>query len=260
MALNLPDRQRLIELYERRFRDDERVRALWLEGADGLGMADAYSDVDLWLDAADEAAPAVLEDAIALARRIGPLDVLEEIPHQDGKILQANLHIAGMSPYLTVDLCVQRHSRVAEGCCIYRSGDIAELPKVLLDKDGIIALRTPEPLERPLLLRQRASVAEIFAQRGRVTKYMARNRYLEALAHYEEYVLNPLVTLVRLIHTPYHPNYGWTHISRHLPGELVGKLERLRCHRSLDDLPCLLEEADALYKELNDAFECRYGG
>ena len=53
MALNLPDRQRLIELYERRFRDDERVRALWLEGADGLGMADAYSDVDLWLDAAD---------------------------------------------------------------------------------------------------------------------------------------------------------------------------------------------------------------
>ena len=260
MGRNLPDRQRLIELYEQRFREDGRVRALWLEGADGLGLADEYSDVDLWLDALDEAAEAVLEDAIGLARRIGPLDVLHEISHQDGKILQATLHIAGMSPYLTVDLCVQKHSRVAEGCCIFRSGDMAELPRVLLDRDGIIALRTPEPLEPSRLRRLRAEAMETFAQRGRVTKYLARKRYLEALAHYEEYVLEPLVTLARLLHTPYHPDYGWTHITRHLPDGLVARLEGLRSHRGLDDLPGLLEAADVLFKELNHEFTCRYGG
>ncbi len=260
MADGLPDRQRIIELYERRFREDERVRALWLEGADGLGVADPYSDVDLWLDAVDEAASAVLEEAITIAQRIGPLDVLQRVPHPDGKILQANLHIAGMAPWLTVDLCVQKHSRVAEGCCIYRSGDVAELPKVLMDKDGIIAFRTPEPLDRSGLRRLRANAAAVFAQRGRVTKYLARQRYLEALAHYEEYVLEPLVTLARLIYTPYHPDYGWTHITRHLPDALVGRLERLRCHGGLDDLPGLLQEADELYQELNHDFESRYNG
>ena len=68
------------------------------------------------------------------------------------------------------------------------------------------------------------------------------------------------MTLARLLHTPYHPDYGWTHITRHLPDGLVARLEGLRSHRGLDDLPGLLEAADVLFKELNHEFTCRYGG
>ena len=40
----------------------------------------------------------------------------------------------------------------------------------------------------------------------------------------------------------------------------MARLEGLRSHRGLDDLPGLLEAADALFKELNHEFTCRYGG
>ena len=254
----LPGRNEIIDSYTARFQADPRVRALWLEGADGLGVEDEYSDLDLWFDALDEDTAQVLEDAIALAETWGPLDGCDRVPHADGVILQANLHVEGMSPYLTLDLCVQKHSRVATGCCVYTAGDIAELPKVLFDKDGIIRLTEPEPPDIADLKVQRDAACERFAQRGRVTKYIARGKYLETLAHYDEYVLEPLVILARLIHTPRHTEYGWTHISRHLPQELVYRLETLRCHGGLSDMGVMLVQADRLYGELNREFEKKY--
>lgn len=258
MANALPGRNEIIDSYIARFREDSRVRALWLEGADGLGVEDEYSDLDLWLDALDENITDVLEDAIALAESWGPLDTCDRVPHADGVILQANVHVSGMSPYLTLDLCVQKHSRVATGCCVYRAGDIAELPKVLFDKDNIIRLVEPEPLDMAALRKIKDDACQRFAQRGRVTKYIARGMYLETLSHYDEYVLAPLVILARLIHTPEHTEYGWTHISRHLPEEMVQQLEGLRCHRELSDMGVLLVQADRLYGELNREFEDKY--
>lgn len=259
MAKHLPDRNAIIEAYTARFRDDSRVRALWLEGADGLGVEDEYSDLDLWFDAEDEAAVDVLEEAVAMAREWGELDGDDRVPHDDGMILQANLHVAGMSPYLTLDLCVQKHSRVAGGCCAFEAGDIAELPKVLFDKDNIIRIVDPEPVNIAIVKKKQEAACQRFAQRGRVTKYIARGKYLETLSHYDEYVLEPLVILARLIHTPRHAGYGWTHITRHLPGEIVGRLERLRCHGGLEDMEGLLIQADQLYDDLVRTFRKLYG-
>ena len=93
-----------------------------------------------------------------------------------------------------------------------------------------------------------------FAQRGRVTRYLARGLYLETLAHYEEYVLMPLVVLARLIHTPRHTEYGWTHITRHLPEALSGRFAALCSHRTLSDLPALLERLAQAEPQQNAEF------
>ena len=248
-------RNRLIDAYKARFKSDPRVNALWLEGADGLGMADEYSDLDFWLDAQDGTGGQVLEDCIALAQSFGPLDGFDTVAHTKGDIVQANLHIAGTSDYLFIDLCVQSHSRCATGCCVYYEGDIAELPLVLFDKAGIIRLVPPPPLDWAQLGEIKSQADICFSQRSRMSKYIARREYLESLYYYEKVVLSPLITLARLIHTPRHPDYGWTHISRHLPEELRARFEMLARPQSLEDLSLLLTEADGLYRQLQMQWE-----
>ena len=259
MGSKLPGREDILAAFLACFRDDLRVRAFWLEGSDGLGRADEYSDLDLWLDVDDEAMEEVMEAAVAVAESFGPLDADVFVPHPDGQILQRNLHVEGMSPYLTLDICIERHSRYGEEGCCFTEGDIAELPKILFDRDGLLRLVPPVPPDPEALRAEWARQESRFGERGRVTKYMARRLYLEAVDHYEEYVLMPLVSEARLLHTPDHADYGWTHISAHLPEDLVRRFEDLRRHRTLTDLQQCLAKADRLHEELNTALAAVLG-
>jgi hypothetical protein len=60
--------------------------------------------------------------------------------------------------------------------------------------------------------------------------------YLEAYAYYNRYVLEPLVDMLRLIHTPSHAHYYLIHISQHIPKSQVEKLEFFAKISSLKDI------------------------
>lgn len=107
----MDDRTQVIRLLEDAFRNDPRVYALWLEGSDGLGRSDAYSDLDVWLDVADGDEQAVLDACAAVLQTLRPIDFEVRTDNPHPKIFQRCLHLAGTSPYLLLDLCVQSHSR-----------------------------------------------------------------------------------------------------------------------------------------------------
>ena len=242
----MDDRQRIINVIREGLKDDENVYALWLEGADGLGRTDSFSDVDFWLDVEDGTEEQILDKCEQLLSSLGNLDFIEKIDHPHRQIFQRNLHIEDMSEYLLIDICVQSHSRGGAGSTFY-TDDIAEFPLVLFDKAEVITILPPERMSveelRPVFERCAAK----YSQRPRLTKYIKRGRFLEAYSCFEAYVRQPIINMLRLIYTPRHYEYGYIHLSEHFPRKVVEELEELYIITSVSDIENLLEKADEIY-------------
>jgi hypothetical protein len=95
-------------------------------------------------------------------------------------------------------------------------------------------------------------------QDSRVEKYIKRNMYLEAYMKYIDNVANPLVTLARIIYTPYHLDYELCHISSHLPNKVVQELEELYKVSSLEDISEKLKTGKVLLKKYKKEIEEKY--
>ena len=132
-------RKKIIQAMKSAFESDERIHAMWLEGAYGLGRADEYPTSTLWFDVADGSEESLLDECQRLLETFGALDIVDLIRHPHPQIFQRNMHIAGTSEFLMVDICVQSHSR-DRSATVFLRGNIAELPLVLFDKSGVISL------------------------------------------------------------------------------------------------------------------------
>lgn len=242
-------RNRIIDLLRNSFIDKEYVYALWLEGSDGLGKADEYSDLDFWFDVEDGYENLVLDKCIEALQTIDKLDFIEHYDHPHPKIFQKNMHICGTSEYLMLDICVQSHSRGNEGCTFVEN-DIAEYPLVLFDKANVINIIKQPDNDLELIKKTYDECIDRFSQQSRILKYIYRDKYLEAFAYYQKYACQPIVNLLRIIYTPRHTEYGLVHISDHFPKETINKIEVLYKVSSLDDIKNNLQYANKLFYEL----------
>ena len=87
-------------------------------------------------------------------------------------------------------------------------------------------------------------------QHNRVMKYVHRGLYLEAYAYYNRYALEPLIDLLRLIHTPASANYYLVHISHHVPSDERERLEYFAKISTLDEIAEKTSEAGDWFYEL----------
>lgn len=226
------------------------IRAFWLEGADAAGYADEYSDIDFWVDCEDaqeEEAIAVVEGALA---RLSTIDYRYICHHSHPKIRQRIYHLAGTGEYLMIDFCWQLHSRPREEYGWYEN-DPVEAVKVIFDRDQIIRYRPMDPAD--YVEGNRIRLQEACYRRSqycRVVKYIRRGQYPEAYAYYNRYVLEPLIDLLRLIHTPAYSDYYLIHISRHIPEKERKRLEYFLQTASLTDMEKKIPQAGAWFDEL----------
>jgi hypothetical protein len=240
-------REEIIDFISSKLREDDKIFAMWLEGSDGLGRSDEYSDLDFWFDAEDGYETVVLDKCTSILEGISELDFIEYVKHPHPKIFQRNLHIKGTSEFLLIDICVQSHSRGSEGCTFVK-GDIAEYPLVIFDKKDVIKIIDEPALDNNRILEAMTNCIKTYEQRSRLVKYIKRNNYLEACAYYDKYVRQPIVCLYRILYTPQHYDYGLVHISNHLPEEIVIQIEGLYKPRSVKDIEGILPFADKLYE------------
>lgn len=94
-----------------------------------------------------------------------------------------------------------------------------------------------------------------FTQHMRVIKYVRRGPYPEAYAYYQRYVLEPLVCLLRILYTPAYTDYGFIHISQHIPNDCADKLTYYAQTASLKDIEQRTSEAKAWFDELSGMTE-----
>ena len=250
------NRDNLIEYLKNFSIEKPYVNAMWLEGADGIGRVDEYSDIDFWFDVEKSHQESFLQECVAELAKLAPID--SRVDEIRPVIAQSNIHLENTSEYLTLDICVQSHEiRGMEVTC-YAENDIAELPYVLFDKKHIISFYKYEVDKEKISCDLEDSRNKLL-QMGRVTKYIKRGQYLEAYMKYVENIVEPLVKTARLLHTPKHYEYGLCHISHHLPAEAVSELEPLYKMTSLEDIEKNLVTAKRLFenyeKKLNEKYQ-----
>ena len=227
------------------------IYAFWLEGADANGTVDEYSDIDFWVDFEDEYEEQAYDAVETSLSELAVIDYKYISRHPHSKIRQRTYHLTGTSEYLTIDFCWQFHSR-DDGALIVDGLDKA---KVLFDKRRVVryepvdcSVENAKRLEKALHHRK---------QYARVVKYIRRGQYLEAYSHYNHYVLEPLIELLRLIYTPVQADYGFCHISQHIPTDERERLEYFTRIGSLDDINEKIPQAAKWFDKLVERIELK---
>jgi len=249
------DRKIIIDNLKKTLEPLSFIYAFWLEGADATGMVDEYSDLDFWVDCEDAYEETAIEAVENALSKLAVIDYKHIMRHGHPKIRQRVYHLAGTSKYLMIDFCWQLNSRLKDEYTYYENDSI-EAAKVIFDKADIIRYK---PLDSAEFYKQNTHRLEEAryrrSQHMRVLKYVYRNQYLEAYAYYNRYALEPLIDLLRIIHTPAHTDYYLIHISHHIPQIKKEKLEYFAQISSIEDIASKLSQAGKWFDELEGVLE-----
>jgi hypothetical protein len=252
------NRDIIIDVLKKRLITMDEVYAFWLEGADGLGAVDEYSDLDVWLDVEDGFEDAAFEAAEDELSKLSKLDFMFNVKHGHPKIRQNYYHVEGTNEYLIIDFCIQSHSR-DKSEYKYVEGDILEFPKVIFDKADIISIsKEEENIDRDLITSRIKEIKGKYMQHARVIKYVERGNYPEAFIYYLKYVADPLVELERIKYTPKYYDLHFIHISNHIPDKDREQLEYFYRISSLNDIRNKTMEAKGLCEELINEVKNKY--
>lgn len=242
------DREFIINYIKKYSISKDYVYAMWLEGADGLNMVDEYSDLDIWFDVEDSKRDSFIEELVEKLSELGKID--SRMNKVTPEIFQSNIHLENTSDFLTIDLAAQNDSRDRD-CTCFTNGSITEVPKVIFDRKNIISFKEPDKVDKDLLNTIYEEKKNRILQYSRVTKYIKRDQYLECFMEYDKQIVKPIVTIARIIYTPEIYDYELCHISRHLPKDIIEKIEQLYKVSSFDDI----ENNIALAIEMLDYFD-----
>lgn len=226
------------------------IYAMWLEGADAIGQADEYSDLDIYIDIEDEYEHQAIDEVENILSKISEIDYKYVMNHDHPKLRQRIYHLKGSSEYLMIDFCWQLHSRNKEEFVYIKDNQI-EAAKVIFDKSEVIQYKDYNSRDYESLNTYRLEECKYrYSQHCRVSKYVHRGMYLEAYAYYNRYVLEPLIDMLRMIYTPSHAHYYLIHISKHIPKSEVKKLEFFAKISSLKDIDEKMQLAETWFLEL----------
>ena len=209
---------------------------------------DEYSDLDIWFDVEDSKRDSFIQNLVDELSKIGKIDSM--MTKVSDVIYQSNIHLENTSEYLTLDLAAQNDSRDRDDTCFIK-GSITEVPKIIFDRKNVISFKEPDKLDKELLNKAFEEKKNRILQYSRVTKYIKRNQYLECFMEYDKQILKPIVTIARIVYTPDLYDYELCHISRHMPKEIVEKIEKLYKVSSFDDI----EKNITLALEMLDMFD-----
>lgn len=227
------DRNYIVDFIKEFSISKDYVYAMWLEGADGLNQVDEYSDLDIWFDVEDSKRDFFVEELVENLSTLGKID--SKMNKVNLEIYQSNIHLENTSEYLTIDLAAQNDSRDRDSTCFVK-GSITELPKIIFDKKNVISFKEKENVDKGLLKQIFEEKKNRILQYSRVVKYIKRSQYLECFMEYDKQILKPIVTIARIIYTPEIYDYELCHISRHLPENVIEKIEKLYKVSSFKDI------------------------
>jgi hypothetical protein len=248
-------RDEILAALEAGLRADPSVHAMWLEGSLANGTADELSDIDLWLDVDDDRVGEALASCEAILGQLGRLDRSYERPHPHPLIRQQFFHLAGTPETLTVDVCVQAHSRV-----FWFSHEWAEEhPLVIFDRDGTVRFEHADLEAHAAELRARVERlrGDFSLFRTWVAKAVARGDFLETMGYYQARLMPTLVELLRIRFAPTKHDYYLKQARRDLPPDLGARLAELYRLTSLEDIAARLPLAAALFDETLAGLDAR---
>ena len=228
--------------------------AFWEGGSAAFGRADAWSDLDLYVLAADDAVDEIVAAVDRALAGLGPIAARRRLPeptwHGHAQVFCLPADAPG---HLVVDLVVLRRSLPERFLEQERHG----VPLVYFDRTGEVA---PHPMDRAAFAagaeRRLAGLRQEFALfQGFVGAEVARADPMAALAAYRNYTLRPLLEVLRMRHCPERYDYGPKYSRADLPAEVVTRLEHLFYVPGIEGIPERQAEAKAWFAETAAALD-----
>lgn len=222
------------------------VYAFWLEGSAAKDEMDEYSDLDLWFDVKDEKVDEVMGEIEQILSEFGQLDFSyqQEKPHP--QIVHKIFHIVGMPESLFLDVNIQSHSREF----IFTKDMPGEETKTIFDKVGVIKFKDFDAEKFRESQESLAShLRKRFEQQARVKTLVNRGEFVDAFKYYNKYILEPLTDLTKLRYAPEKPIFI-KGISRILPPDVLGDLEKLYKIHSIEDISSKIDLANKLFQKI----------
>ncbi|UCF77882.1 MAG: hypothetical protein JSW03_07145 [Candidatus Eiseniibacteriota bacterium] len=228
-------RERIVQAVIAALRPLDFVNAAWEMGAIAFGRLDDWSDIDICVDAQDDRVPDVFPVVEGALEKLTPIEFKYEVPLPPAHhYSQAFYRLKGTSQFLLVDFAVFKtsaedkllepeiHGRVRFH---FNKNDTVKLPSLDRRKfvDGM-----KKRVER---IRGRFQMFNCF-----FAKQMSRGNYIEALELYYRLVLDMLVEVLRMKHTPARYTFKTYYVNYDLPAEVVEKLRALYFVRDERDL------------------------
>lgn len=238
-------RHEIVSILHEHLASHPKILALWMEGADATNTVDEYSDIDLCCSVEAGATVEVTDRTREILGNIGKIDLTEDL-HAEEDHRHTVFHLAGTPDYLLVDFDVF----VGRGSTFIEADEI-EKPLILFDKASVIRyLEQSEYLAAQRNDERIQKLKNTVAQSVRIDKYVKRGLFLEAYGYYHRWLLEPLVEILRMRYTPLHPDYYIVHISRHLPGDVLMRLEGLFKTNSVAEIETKSQEALLFFNEI----------
>jgi predicted nucleotidyltransferase len=240
------------------------VRAFWLVGSVAKGTVDEHSDLDFWIDFGCEQEEKVFDTVESSLSLISNIDFLRRktvvekgVPHiTNGEPLTIHkiiYHLEGTNDNLRIVINWQELNNMKTEYKFDTNPGI-EPAKILFDKEALITCQPVKSSDfkdrnKPLL---EEAIYSRSRQSAFIEKDTSRHWYMESLYSYNCYVLDPLITILRLIYTPAYPLKYYNHISQHLPEEELRKLEYFAQIASLSDMKMKAIEAGEWFDNLQE--------
>lgn len=211
-------RAEIISKLKNSLKDLDYVHAMWLEGSVAQGHGDEYSDIDAWFQVKPDKIEKAYHKIELVLSDIGPIDLRYEVkkPNNQRHIIY---HIEGTSEFLTIDANIQPHPW--ENNLV---NDINEVV-ILFNKDAKFNYIDRKENGFIEATSKKRMLEYVRAMRPNVLKNIRRNKPLEAKIYYDNIIEMAIKYLRRKDNLDAKMDFGYKHISRDFPKQIVNKLE-----------------------------------
>ena len=226
------------------------THAMWEGGAVSWGRLDAWSDIDVMLDADDERVEEALAEVDRALESVSAIDLKYRMPDDAaGNYIQAFYRLRDASPYLLVDVAVLRHGATSK----FLEPEVHGTPIFYFDKSGVsklphFDLAAWQAAELGDWLTNVQTRFEIF--QINILKELNRANLVEAVGYYHACTLRPLLNVLNMRYRPERHGFGTRYVYSELPAEVMARLEPLFLPASLADLRTKQADAEAWFRQV----------
>jgi predicted nucleotidyltransferase len=249
-------RQKILETLINTLQPIDFVFALWQGGSAAHGYTDEWSDLDIQVTVEDERVEetfSIVEKALESISKIRfKLRVPEPTWHGHS---QCFYQLEAASPFLMVDFVLMKRSNPNHFLDLERHGKLV----VAFDKANLIVqtnLNQSEHLEgmkaRFEILKIKFDFLQIF-----VKKEIYRGRFVEAIANYHNYTIQPLIEILGMVYRPNRYDFKTKYFSRDFPPDVIAKVSSLYCVKNLADLAEKQQLAEKIFAEARQQAETK---
>lgn len=241
-------RNQILQALRAELEGSDRVHAFWEQGSTAMGRADQFSDLDLQVlveAGGTEEAQERIERAL---RSVGEIDLQFVVPQPSWHgHWQAFYRLAGVSPYLLVDIVVME----ATSNNRFLEPEIHGTPSVIFDRAGVVTQAPTDAAEFAKRLTKRLDLLAVPAELFYlfVGKELRRGREVDALSFYQSAILPRLVEALRTRYCPWRYNFGLRYLQYDLPAPVYAQVRDLVYVAEPAELTEKTERAMAILRE-----------